>query len=103
MQYRRIFQSELIRRICFWVMAYVVVWAVVQDLVLGLTCVPLSFLIPSTASWCLDTLPLWYFSSAMSIASDAAIFTIPLPSVWNLQLPRKQRLLVFGIFCLGFL
>jgi len=102
-QYRRIFQSDLVRRICKWTIAYVIVWAAVQDIVLGLACVPISFIVPSTAKWCLNTLPIWYFSSALSIGSDVAIFMIPLPSVLKLQLPRRQKFLVFGIFCLGFL
>jgi hypothetical protein len=39
----------------------------------------------------------------MSMATDILIFSIPIPSVLKLQLPLKQRIMVLGIFCLGFL
>ena len=102
-QYRRIFQGKLIQRICFWLIIYVCVWACVQATILGLSCVPIAYIVPSMAATCLDTLPIWYFSSGMSMATDIAIFCVPIPSVLQLQLPLRQRIIVLGIFCLGFL
>lgn len=102
-QYRRIFQSSRVQNICFWVIIGVILWACVQTTLLGTSCLPVSILVPSTAGWCLDTLPVWYISSAISIATDVIIFCIPLPSVWKLQLPIKQKIMVILIFCLGFL
>lgn len=84
-------------------MVYVVIWACIQATLLGLSCLPIAIIVPSTAGFCLDTLPIWYFSSAMSLATDFMIFCIPLPSVLRLQLPKKQKAMLFGIFCLGFL
>ncbi|CAJ0552476.1 Ff.00g005540.m01.CDS01 [Fusarium sp. VM40] len=101
-QYRRIFQSSRVQNICFWVIIGVILWACVQTTLLGTSCLPVSILVPSTAGWCLDTLPVWYISSAISIATDVIIFCIPLPSVWKLQLPIKQKIMVILIFCLGF-
>lgn len=102
LQYDRIFHSDRVRAVCFGMMVYVVVWAVAQGVLLGLTCMPLALVLPSTKGWCLPTLPVWYFSSAMNIATDAAIFGIPLPSVVRLQLPRRQKAVILGVFCLGF-
>ncbi|KAK1589935.1 uncharacterized protein LY79DRAFT_650259 [Colletotrichum navitas] len=102
LQYRRIFVDRVVRRVCAWAMVYVAAWACVQATLLGLGCLPISFIVPSTAGFCLDTLPIWYFSSSMSLATDLAIFCIPLRSVLQLQLPRKQKVMLFGIFCLGF-
>lgn len=102
-QYRRIFQGKLMQRICFWVIIYVCLWACVQAVLLGLSCLPIQYIVPRMADICLDTLPIWYFSSGMSMATDILIFAIPIPSVLKLQLPLKQRIVVLGIFCLGFL
>ena len=102
-QYRRIFRDKLIQRICFWSIVYVCLWTCVQATLLSLACLPISIIAPSTAGICLDTLPIWYFSSGMSMATDIIIFCIPLPSVWKLQLPWRQGFVVMGIFCLGFL
>ncbi|GAB1315559.1 Rhodopsin domain-containing protein [Madurella fahalii] len=101
-QYRRIFQDAVIQRICYWFIIYVCIWACVQAVLLGLACLPISIIVPTMAGSCLDTLPFWYFSSGMSMATDILIFCIPIPSVLKLHLPLKQRLIVVGIFCLGF-
>jgi len=101
-QYRRIFQNEVVQRICFWFIIYVCLWACVQATILGLACLPISIIVPSMADTCIDTLPIWYFSSGMSMGTDILIFCIPIPSVVKLQLPLKQRIMVLGIFCLGF-
>ena len=102
-QYRRIFREKLIQRVCLWCIIYVCVWTCVQATLLSLACLPISFIVPRMAGTCLDTLPIWYFSSGMSMATDIIIFCIPLPSVWKLQLPWRQGFVVMGIFCLGFL
>jgi hypothetical protein len=102
-QYRRIFQSEPIQTICYWFIIYVCVWACAQATLLGLACLPIGIIVPSMAKTCIDTLPIWYFSSGMSMATDILIFCIPIPSVWKLQLPLRQRIMVLLIFCLGFL
>ncbi|KAL8282918.1 hypothetical protein RB597_010348 [Gaeumannomyces tritici] len=101
-QFRRIFQNSIIQKICFWSIIGVCIWAVVQGLLLGFACLPLQFIFPSMAGKCLETLTTWYISSGTSMATDVAIFCIPLPSVWKLQLPFKQKIMVLGIFCLGF-
>ena len=105
LQYRRIFGSNnrILSRVCVLFMVYVAVWMVVQVTLLGLACVPVMFVIPTAASHCLDTLPIWYLSSGMNIFTDFSILLIPLPSVLKLQLRRKQKLLLLGVFCLGFL
>ncbi|KAG7119695.1 hypothetical protein HYQ45_014873 [Verticillium longisporum] len=101
-QYRRIFEHSAVQKVCYWFMIYVCIWACVQATLLGLACLPISYFVPSMAGTCLDTLPIWYFSSGMSMATDIVIFCIPIPSVLKLQLPLKQRIIVLGIFGLGF-
>ncbi|KAL8364687.1 hypothetical protein RB595_003796 [Gaeumannomyces hyphopodioides] len=101
-QYKRIFQDPVIQKICFWSTIGVCIWAVVQALLLSFACLPLKFIVPSMEGKCLETLTTWYISSGTSMATDIAIFCIPLPSVWKLQLPIKQKIMVLGIFCLGF-
>lgn len=102
-QCRRIFHDKLIQRICLGAIAVVCLWACTQAALLSLACLPIGVIVPTMATSCLDTLTIWYFSSAMSMATDIAILCIPLPSVWKLQLPWRQFVVVVGIFCLGFL
>lgn len=102
-QYRRIFPNDTLHNICRWGLILIPIWTVIQLILLSLTCSPLELIVPSTHAWCLDTLPVWMTTSTVSLITDFAIFIIPLPLIWDLQIPRRQKVLVFGIFGLGFL
>lgn len=78
-------------------------WAVMQAILLSVTCIPIARFVPSMAGKCLDTLPVWCFSAGLNIVTDFFIFAIPLPCVYNLTMQTRQKVLVFAIFSLGFL
>ncbi len=105
LQYRRIFgsSSPTADRVCHWLFLFVVLWAVIQAILLGVSCIPLATIMPSMAGRCLRTLPVWYFSAALNIVTDFLIFAVPLPSVYSLTMPKNQKILVVAIFSLGFL
>jgi hypothetical protein len=105
LQYRRIFgsSSPTADRVCKWLFFFVLLWAVLQAVLLGLCCIPVASVVPSMADKCLNTLPVWYTSSIMNIATDFLIFLVPLPSVYKMTLRTKQKILVLSIFSLGFL
>lgn len=44
----------------------------------------------------------WYVMAALNLVSDVVIFSMPLPVIKNLQLPRGQKVMLMGVFCLGF-
>lgn len=103
LQYRRIFPSHGLKVICLWGLVFVGFWTAVQGVLLTITCIPLATIQPSTASWCLDTLPIWEFTSAVGLITDFGIFLLPLPGIWKLPIATRQRMVLFGIFGLGFL
>lgn len=103
LQYRRIFPSQTLHRVCAWFLVIISVWTALQVALGGTTCVPLQFIAPETLSWCLDTLPIWEFTSIVNIFTDVGILMIPLPQLWKLAVPPQQKLVLFGIFGLGFL
>ncbi|AEO68605.1 uncharacterized protein THITE_2118157 [Thermothielavioides terrestris NRRL 8126] len=104
LQYRRIFgsSSPTADCVCRWLFVFVLLWAVTQGIVLGLCCIPVTAFAPSMADRCLDTLKVWYFSSSLNLVTDFAIFAVPLPCLYNLTMPRHQKILVVSIFSLGF-
>lgn len=32
---------------------------------------------------------------------DVSIITLPMPTIWKLQMPIQRRLFIIGLFCLG--
>lgn len=103
LQYRRIFPSHGLKVVCLWGLVFVGFWTVIQGVLLTITCIPLATIQPSTASWCLNTLPIWEFTSAIGLTTDFAIFLLPMPSIWKLPIAPRQRIVLFAIFGLGFL
>ncbi|KAK4209447.1 hypothetical protein QBC37DRAFT_256783, partial [Rhypophila decipiens] len=46
---------------------------------------------------------IWWGNTGMHMVTDFLIFLIPMPVVWSIMLPRKQKIMLFGVFGLGFI
>ncbi|KAH8723286.1 hypothetical protein GQ44DRAFT_774116 [Phaeosphaeriaceae sp. PMI808] len=101
-QYRRLFPGGKTQKTCFWLLVFLIPWGITQELLLGLACVPLELIIPKMADKCLSTLPIWYLTSSMNIVTDFMIFIVPVPAVIKLHMGKRQKILLCGLFCLGF-
>lgn len=45
----------------------------------------------------------WHADAGVNLVLDVAIFCLPLPVVWPMSLPRRQKLWLYIVFALGFL
>jgi len=52
---------------------------------------------------CIDLTKFWYANASVNIIGDFVIFLVPMPLVWNMQLPVRQRLGLGLVFSLGLL
>ncbi|KAK3335121.1 hypothetical protein B0T19DRAFT_395014 [Cercophora scortea] len=102
LQYRRIFQDTRTRRACLWLLVIVSLWGFTQEFLVAFACNPVALFIPSQGAVCIDSLTVWYLTSIMNIVTDFIVFLVPLPAIYTLQLPRRQKLLVAAVFSLGF-
>ncbi|KIW10642.1 hypothetical protein PV08_11606 [Exophiala spinifera] len=50
---------------------------------------------------CVDILAFWFSFSAFNIATDLAVWFLPMPVLYNLKLPRKQKMTLIAVFALG--
>ncbi len=92
------------RRVFLGALAVIGCWCVSQLLITIFTCQPVSgFWDKSVQARCIPNLPFWYINAAGNIATDIAIFVLPLPVIRGLKLARPQKLMLVGIFSLGFL
>ena len=52
---------------------------------------------------CIPNIPQWYINAGGNILTDIMVLTLPLPIIGRLNLGRNQKLMLMGIFGLGFL
>lgn len=103
-QYYRVLSIHKMKRVIFTLGTIIMLWAISQLLVVIFNCSPVQkFWETDLAGTCVPNLPFWYINAAGNIASDLAIFIMPLPVLNRLQLRKKQKYFLIGIFSLGFL
>lgn len=104
LQYRRIFTSDHMQRLTLVMLTFESCWATTLAILLPLVCLPVgAFWDKSIEGKCLDQLVIWYVMASINLITDCIVFSMPLPVIKSLQLPRKQKLMLTGVFCLGFL
>ncbi|SPQ24632.1 0ec0b235-2f10-408a-9ebd-c29ad514edeb [Thermothielavioides terrestris] len=102
-QYYRVLAVQHMRKVYIGCMVVVGGWALSQVLVGIFTCNPVSgFWDSSIKAKCIPDIPQWYINAGGNIITDVVVFTLPLPVLWKLQLARPSRILLVGIFSLGF-
>lgn len=104
LQYLRIFQTRGIR-----ISAYCLLAALVPALLWGILggvflCDPVSKLWnPRQEGSCMSLRRYWLSTAGVNIVLDFATVLLPLPSIWRLRLPTRQKYGLVMVFVLGFL
>jgi hypothetical protein len=103
LQYYRVLAVQQMRKVYIGCMVVVGGWALSQVMVGIFTCNPVSgFWDSSIPSQCIPDIPQWYINAAGNIVTDVVVIALPLPTLWKLQLARPSRIVLVGIFSLGF-
>jgi hypothetical protein len=50
---------------------------------------------------CIDQIRFELVAAMMNIVVDFVIMVLPLPTIWSLQLPKRQKLALSGVYMLG--
>ena len=103
---RRIFNGKVFTQLLWAIGTFIVLSSVVQIIVLGLQCVPLKASVQGVLNGncskiTLNPQPAYLVSGALNIATDWAMFCLPLPKLWKLNVCRKEKIQIIGIFLLG--
>lgn len=102
-QYYRVFSLKNMRMTFIAAMIIIGCWSLSQIIVGIFICDPVDgFWEKSPDSKCIPNYPQWYINAAGNIITDIVIFVLPLPVLRHLHMPRAQRLVLIGIFSLGF-
>ncbi|KXX77961.1 hypothetical protein MMYC01_206789 [Madurella mycetomatis] len=102
-QYYRSLAGQHMRVVYVFGVIIVGGWALSQVFVGIFLCYPIDGFWDSTIqATCITNVPLWYINAAGNIITDVAVFAFPFPVLWKLHLPRPQKLVLLGVFSLGF-
>lgn len=100
--YRRIFEHSSFVRIVDGMIVLISVWAIVMTFLAIFNCKPISAFW-TTEGTCLDFKQFAIGYAIVNIISDLAVWLMPIPRVWNIQLPKPQKIALSLIFALGLL
>lgn len=65
------------------------------------TCWPIETYWLKAQGTCLDKTGLTFSNAAINIATDIILIAAPMPLLWRLQIPRRQKYVLIVLFCLG--
>lgn len=95
--YMRIFVHKSLRMAAYALMVITTLFCIGSLLFSFLNCRPL------TASVCGNQYAGWLSTGIINLITDIAILSLPIPSVWHLQLPRVTKIALTIVFGIGFL
>jgi hypothetical protein len=100
--YMNIFTVRPFRIASQVMLGIVISWTISFFLANLLQCIPVTPLIePFYENNCINGLPIWYGMAISDVIMDFMILIMPIPIVFHLQVPMKQRFGIIGIFLLG--
>jgi hypothetical protein len=106
--YLRVFkgQSARFRYIIYGLMTFTTLSSLTMTLVLIFQCHPVhafwtAMLGPPASRACLNPDILLYTSSGIIVATDVAVYVLPMKHLWRLSIPTRQKLQVMFLMGLG--
>jgi hypothetical protein len=97
---------QCVHRVLYFVMFLVITWCIAILIVAIVQCQPFSYfwnqyVDPTARGRCINIAAFYVGNGAANVITDFIILIIPIPIIWNLQMPIMERLSVLGIFLLG--
>ncbi|PHH51016.1 hypothetical protein CFIMG_002350RA [Ceratocystis fimbriata CBS 114723] len=103
-QYYRVLAVQHMR---IWYISSIIIvtlWGVSQLMVSILICIPIrGYWDSSVRARCIPAYPQVYINATGNVITDVMILLLPMPAIWQLNVPAGQKRALLGIFSLGFL
>jgi len=102
-QYLRIFPTKRFRIVCLVMLAVVALYGVWGFFGSVFLCFPVRFFWDKAVPGgkCLNQFAVWFTNAAVNIVQDFVILLMPMPVLRSLDIPRRQKRVLMGIFALG--
>ncbi|KAJ5503478.1 hypothetical protein N7463_006352 [Penicillium fimorum] len=100
--YKRLFATRQMAIAVNVMFGFVTLWVVGVYVAGALLCIPVSkFWDQSIPGACLDPAKFYYGMQIPNILTDVILLIMPMGVVWNLTIPKTQKMLLSGVFLLG--
>ncbi|CAJ2507426.1 Uu.00g086120.m01.CDS01 [Anthostomella pinea] len=103
--YRRIFAIRAARLVNNVFIGLTAAWGISFTFAVAFQCTPVSTLWEKFEyeyePYCVQVFPLYFGHAISDLILDVFIFILPIPHLWSLKMPQRQKLAVGGIFLLG--
>ncbi|KAF2116403.1 hypothetical protein BDV96DRAFT_574059 [Lophiotrema nucula] len=101
LQYQRVFPTKNFQIACWSIMSVVVAYTIWTVLGSIFACIPVRAFWTKEESRCINQFAMWFTNAAINIGTDLAIIILPMPVVRSLNLARRQKQALIGIFAIG--
>lgn len=93
------------RKIIIGVFVFAIIVSLVNLLLAIFRCLPVAYhwtrILPNAEGHCLDFTVVVYTTSGLNIFMDIIIWIVPMPLIWNLRLPKAQKIGLVAVMSLG--
>ncbi|KAH6844506.1 hypothetical protein B0I37DRAFT_377674 [Chaetomium sp. MPI-CAGE-AT-0009] len=105
LQFRRVFPLPNFQRLCDIFLAFLGMWTVAGLIGAMTLCLPVSrnWDLENPIWECPERFWFWLAHGILHLITDLLIFAMPLPMLKTLPLRRLHKVVLIGVFCLGFL
>ncbi|KAF2258011.1 hypothetical protein CC78DRAFT_572798 [Lojkania enalia] len=101
LQYKRVFSTKEFQIACWTTISVVTAytsWTIFGSI---FACIPVRAFWTKEQARCINQFAMWFTNAAINIATDLAIILLPMPVIRSLNLPRRQKQALIGIFAIG--
>ena len=103
--YLRIWNFPWVRRAAYGLLTLVVIYNILVIILVATACIPLrafwDFELQQT-SYC-HAKDIWWANTYLHIIFDFLIYLLPMPVIFHVRFPKKQKVLLLVLFAFGFL
>ena len=104
--YIRIWTYPWVQYTAKWLLAIVMVYNVLVTVAVCTACVPLSafwdFTLQLSGKAYCHPKSIWWANTAMHVITDFLIYLLPMPVIFTVRFPKRQKALLFVLFAFGF-
>jgi len=102
-QYLRFFVARTYRRAAWFLIGVITTGGVAMVVTSCVSCLPVPFYWDKTVKGgrCINLMAFWFTFSGFNIVTDLSVWLLPMPVLKSLQLPRRQKYSLIGVFALG--